>query len=218
MDSEALTTFLAVHEEGGVSAAALKLGRTQSAISRRLAGLEDQLGVRLFERIGKKLVLSEAGAVLLPHAKRATAAVQDALAAVRTVMSEEGGNIRLVCVGTLADSRLTQVLQMMKQRFPKCTLRLQTATSDEVSMLIEKGEADIGLRYHEDLSPDLDCAVAWQEQLVVACSPQHNLADRGVRSLKDLSGEQWLAFPNDAERQEAYAATIFCTISSARHC
>ncbi len=209
MDSHALGTFLAVYEEGGVSAAALKLGRTQSAISRRIALLEDQLGIPLFERIGKSMVLSQAGTALLPHARRVTAAVEDAATAVLSVASGGGGTLRLVCVGTLADAELTERLSRIREVFPGCDVRLQTATSDEVSSLVQRGAADIGLRYHEDPLPELNNCTVWQEELVIACSPRHHQAGANLKSLRELSAERWLAFPNDANREESYAATIF---------
>ncbi len=208
MDSEALSTFLAVFEEGGVSAAAQKLGRTQSAISRRLSLLEGQLGVPLFERIGKTLVLSGAGAELLPHARRVTAAVADAAMAMRA-LSETGGRLRFICVGTLADSGLADHLAWLRRAHPDCDVRLQTATSDEVSDLVLRGKADIGLRYHDDASPELETHIAWHESLIVVCSPDHPHAGALVNSLSALARERWLAFPSDADRREVYAATIF---------
>ena len=78
MDSDALNTFLVVHRRGGISNAAKALHRSQPAISRRIALLEQELGVPLFERIGGKTRLSDAGRVMVPYAERAVAAAQDA--------------------------------------------------------------------------------------------------------------------------------------------
>ena len=76
MDSDALNTFLVVHRRGGISNAAKALHRSQPAISRRIALLEQELGVPLFERIGGKTRLSDAGRVMVPYAERAVAAAQ----------------------------------------------------------------------------------------------------------------------------------------------
>jgi DNA-binding transcriptional LysR family regulator len=209
MDSEALATFLMVHRRGGISAAASALSRTQSAISRRLALLEQELEAPLFERIGRGLRLSQAGQALLPHAEKVAAAIGDAVAAVEAAKSGAAGTVDIAAVGTLAGPQLTAVLKRVKTAFPDIDIRLQTATSDEVSERVRAGNAAVGLRYYEDPSPDLQCKVVQHERLVVACTPHHPLAGRRVKSLMRLSGERWLAFPRRPRRAEPFAETIF---------
>ncbi len=208
MDSEALQTFLTVHRRGGVSAAAIALSRTQSAISRRLLMLEAQVGAPLFDRIGRSLVLSEVGMSLLPFAERVIATLQDARAAVDAAKSGEQGQLRIATVGTLASARLSDALQRVKQRLPHLDVRLQTATSAEVSALVRAGEASVGLRYFEDRSPELDSKVIHQEPLVVACATRHALAGKRVKSLTALGAQRWFAFPATPRRRESFAATI----------
>lgn len=209
MDSDALKTFLSIHRRGGISPAANSLARTQSAISRRLALLEEEIGMPLFERIGRGLVLSDAGAALLPYAERVVAALDDALAAVAATKSGGAGTARIVAVGTLAGANLSAALRRVKARFPGLDVRLETATSAEVSAKVRAGEATIGLRYFEDRSRDLDCKVVHEERLVVACSTEHPLAGRRVKSLTRLAGERWLSFPVQERRGEAFAASVF---------
>lgn len=210
MDAAALETFLTVHRCGGVSAAAEALSRTQSAISRRLALLEGELGARLFERVGRRMVLNEAGAALLPHAERVAAALDDARSAVHQVMSGTAGTVRAAVVGTLANQRLSAALRRVQARLPGLDIRLQTATSAEVSALVRSGEVSVGLRYFADRSPDIECHPLLQERLVVVCGPAHRLAGKRVTSLVRLAGERWLAFPAREDRgPEAFAATVF---------
>src|SRR4051794_9013110 len=127
MDSSALETFLAVHRRGGVSPAAAALARTQSAISRRLALLEDELGTPLFERVGRRMVLNEAGAALLPYAERVVAAIDDARSVVDAVRTGAAGSVRVVAVGTLADAALSRTLQRLRVEHRGLDLRLHTA-------------------------------------------------------------------------------------------
>jgi len=204
MDSEALETFLAVHRQGGVSAAASALSRTQSAISRRLALLEREIGAPLFERIGRGLVLSELGAALLPYAERVAAAIGDAKAIVA-----EASAVQMATVGTLANAALTNALQRAKAAHPTLDVRLQTATSAEVSAKVRTGEVSVGLRYFSDASPDLDCRVVQQEHLVVVCAASHRFAGKRLKSLAQLAQERWLAFPLQERRGEAFAASVF---------
>lgn len=209
IDSEALMTFLTVHQCGGVSAAALQLSRTQSAISRRLALLEAQLGQRLFDRVGRRLVLSDAGATLLPHAQRLAALLSEAAGSLQVAREGGAGELRLVLVGTLANEALAAAFKHLQARLPRLGLRVATATSAEVSAKVRSAEFALGLRYHADRSPDLDCQLLFDEPLLVACPPGHALAGRRVASLSALAAERWLAFPVAAGKAaETFASSI----------
>jgi len=209
MDSDALNTFLVVHRRGGISNAAKALHRSQPAISRRIALLEQELGVPLFERIAGKTRLSDAGRVMVPYAERAVAAAQDAENAVRALLRDNSGPVALAVTGTLAGERLSKVLKRFAGRHPDVALTLRTATSAEVSDLIRRGEATIGLRYDRDRSRDLDCEVLFAEPLQVVCAPDHPLAGRRVSKLADLRNERWIAFPEVPGRREITASHVF---------
>lgn len=202
MDSEALKTFVTIHRANGFSSAAEQLHRSQPAISRRIALLEAELGAPLFERVAGGAVLSQAGRVLLPHAERVLAAIKDAAQALAALRSDDAGTVSLAVVGTLANTELTSVLKRFSARLPGVELSLRTATSAEVSDLVRRGEADIGLRYHDDPSPDLICEALAPEKLMVACGCDHRLAGKAVRSLAALRGERGLAFPLGPNRSE----------------
>ena len=88
-------------------------------------------------------------------------------------------------------------------------MSLRTATSAEVSGLIRRGEATIGLRYDRDGSRDLDCELLFAEPLQVVCAPDHPRAGRRVAKLADLRGERWIAFPEVPGRREIAASHIF---------
>ncbi len=118
MDSDALDTFLTVHRRGGISNAAKALHRSQPAISRRIALLEQELGVPLFERIAGRTMLSDAGRVMVPYAERAVAAAQDAENAVRALAQSNSGPVALAVVGTLAGGRLSAILKRFAAEHP----------------------------------------------------------------------------------------------------
>jgi len=208
MEAEALRTFLAVHRAGGFSAAAEQLHRSQPAVSRRIALLEAELGAPVFERTAAGVSLSQVGQALVPHAERVLAAIEDARQAVRDVQGADAGTVSLAAVGTLAGANLTMVLKRFTTEAPNVALTLRTATSSQISELVRRGEATLGVRYFEDRSPDLQCHVMPPEVLVVACAPEHPLARRSVPGLADLSGETWLAFPRRGADGEIAAETI----------
>jgi DNA-binding transcriptional LysR family regulator len=209
MDSDALNTFLTVHRRGGISNAAKALHRSQPAISRRIALMEQELGVPLFERVAGRARLSDAGRVMVPYAERAVAAALDAENAVRALKLRDSGPVSLAVVGTLAGGRLSQILRRFTGEHPDVDLSLRTATSAEVSDFVRRGEATIGLRYDTDGLPDLDCELLFAEPLRVVCALDHPRAGRRVARLADLSDERWIAFPEIPGRREITASHVF---------
>ena len=209
MDSDALKTFLTVHRRGGVSNAARSLHRSQPAISRRIALLEQELGVPLFERVAGRNTLSDAGRVMVPYAERAVAAAQDAENAVRALTQAKAGPVSLAVVGTLAGGQLSQILKRFARECPDVDLTLRTATSAEVSDLIRRGEAAVGLRYDIDRLRDLDHVRIAAEPLQVVCALDHPLAGKRVARLADLRHERWIAFPEIPGRREISASHVF---------
>jgi DNA-binding transcriptional LysR family regulator len=209
MDSDALNTFLTVHRRGGVSNAARVLHRSQPAISRRIALLEQELGVPLFERVAGRTRLSDAGRVMVPYAERAVAATQDAENAVRALTQAKAGPVSLAVVGTLAGGQLSQILKRFARECPDVDLTLRTATSGEVSDLIRRGEVTIGLRYDIVRLRDLDHIRLATEPLQVVCAPDHPLAGKRVARLADLRNERWIAFPEIPGRREIAASHVF---------
>jgi DNA-binding transcriptional LysR family regulator len=209
VDSEALKTFLTVYRSGGVSNAAKFLHRSQPAISRRIALLEDELGVPLFERISGRTRLSDAGRVMVPYAERAVAAAQDAENAVRALTRSNAGPVALAVVGTLAGGGLATIMKRFAGEHPNVDLTLRTATSAEVSGLIRRGEATIGLRYDQDRSSDLEYERLFAESLQVVCAPDHPRAGSRVARLANLAGERWIAFPEVPGRREITASHVF---------
>src|SRR3569833_2880632 len=169
MDVDALRTFVSVHRHGGISAAARTLHRTQPAISRRLAVLEESLGVPLFERGAQRVIPTPAGRWLLPFAERALAAIQDVETAARGVTAGDAGDVKLAVVGTLADARLGSVLRRLRDLRPQITVDLTTGTSRQVSRAVAGGESEIGVRYESDRSTELKSVAIAAETMVVIC-------------------------------------------------
>src|SRR5262249_55530925 len=106
------------------------------------------------------------------------ASMRDGVDAVRALEGAEGGAVTLALVGTLASTTLTGCLQGLREAYPRVDLRLRTALSSEVSALVRRGDATLGLRYGADPHPDLVSATIHHEPMVAVCSPRHRLAPR----------------------------------------
>lgn len=212
---DALEAFLTVARLGNVTRAAEALHRSQPAISRRIALMEDSLGAPLFERTGGGVRLSEPGRLFLPHAERALAALRDGRAAVAAMLGGTAGAVSLAIVGTLADSHLAGLMKRFAADNPGVAVRLRTANSREVSDLVRTGEATLGLRYYPDDSADLDCRVVAHEPLLIVAAPGHRLAGRALTDPHALKGEAWLGFPAEQGGPESAGPMLRRTLASA---
>jgi DNA-binding transcriptional LysR family regulator len=201
MDMEEIRTFVTIVRTRSFSRAATLLHRSQPAISRRIELLEQELGAPLFERVARGAILTGAGSAFLPHAEAVLASAKDAAAAVREVQKGEVGTVSLALVGTLANDRMTGILQRFIETHPRIRLDLRTANSEEIGELVQRGDADLGLRYLVDRNPALISIPAGEERLLVVGSSDHPLARRRGLEPKSLRGERWIAFPSRRSRE-----------------
>ncbi len=140
-----LRTFLAVVETGRVSAAARTLHLTQPAASQQLRELERTLRVRLLDRAGGRIVPTAAGAALLEPARRAQAAIEDAVAAVAAYRTGETGRVRFGSGATACIYLLPSVLADAKRRMPGLEAIVATGNTGDIVRRIESGALDVGL-------------------------------------------------------------------------
>lgn len=151
-DWNQLKAFLETAETGSLSAAARKLGLTQPTLSRQVAAIEKQLGVMLFERVGKSMVLTGTGLALLEHARVMGSAAEDLkLAATGQSQAVDG----VVCVSAseaVAAYLLPAVLHRLRAAAPGIVIDI--VSSDALSDL-QRREADIAIRHLRPDQPDL---------------------------------------------------------------
>ena len=209
MELSEIEAFITISRAGGFTRAAELLHLSQPAVSRRIELLERELEAPLFERLPAGIRLSEAGQAFLPYARQVLAAVEDGKAAVRALAEEEQGTITLALVGTLASTRLTTRLQTFRETYPRVQLRLCTARSDEVSTLVQQGDAHLGLRYFADPRPEIHSMPAIDEPLLVICAAHSRFVAPEPTRLADLLGVPWVTFPLSAGSSgEAFARLL----------
>jgi DNA-binding transcriptional LysR family regulator len=201
--------FVAIVRRGGFTRAASALHLSQPAVSRRLDLLEREVGRPLFDRTRGGARLTEAGGVFLPHAEALLASVHDGLEAVRALERTDTGTVTLALVGTLASTALTARLRHFRRRHPGIRLLLRTALSREVSALVRRGDATLGLRYFPDPDPELVSVPLYRDPLLTVCSPTHRLARVRRPTARMLDGQTWVAFPvGQSGGTEAYAQML----------
>jgi DNA-binding transcriptional LysR family regulator len=195
VEIDQVQAFVAIVRGGGFTRAASLLHLSQPAVSRRLDLLERELGAPLFERIRSGVILTEAGRTFLPHAEGLLACMRDGLDSVRALHEVDRGTITLALVGTLASTTLTACLERFRDAHPNVELRLRTALSQEVSVLVRRGDATLGLRYGSDPHAEIRAVPIYDEPMMVVCSPRHRLAHRRRVAPSALGAERWVAFP-----------------------
>jgi DNA-binding transcriptional LysR family regulator len=201
--------FLSVVRSGGFTRASSSLHLSQPAISRRIHLLERELGAPLFERIASGVVLTEAGQAFLPHAEALLASVRDGIDAVADVRGTSRGAVTLAVVGTLASSSLTECLRLFREAHPAIDVRIRTALSAEVSALVRRGEATLGVRYELDPHPDLVSSTVYGEPMLAVCSPRHRLVSARRVEPRALAGERWITFPSrPSATREPYSSAL----------
>jgi DNA-binding transcriptional LysR family regulator len=200
--------FVAIVRRGGFTRAATALHLSQPAVSRRLDLLERELGRPLFDRTRGRATLTEAGRAFLPHAEALLASVHDGAEAVRALDRADHGTVTVAIVGTLASTKLSERLQRFRHAHPGVRLTLRTALSEEVSALVRRGDAVIGLRYFPGRASDLVAVELYREPMVTVCSPSHRLARMRRPTVKALVGEPWVSFPIRQGIGESYLSAL----------
>src|SRR5262249_49414280 len=203
VELDQVEAFVAIVRGGGCTRAAALLHLSQPAVSRRLELLEHELGAPLFERTPKGVLLTEAGRTFLPHAEGLLSSMRDGVESVRALQQPDRGTITLALVGTLASTTLTACLQRFRAAHPRVELRLRTALSQEVSVLVRRGDATLGLRYggdpHAEIrrvrGPERRGVGVSGEPMIVVCPRRHRLARRRRLAPAALASERWVAFP-----------------------
>jgi DNA-binding transcriptional LysR family regulator len=190
-----LQIFVAVAQGGGTTVGGARIALSQSATSAGLVGLEQGLGTRLFERVGRRLVLNDAGRALLPEAR----AMLDAAARIEAQFAAGGAapayTLRVGASTTIANYILPGVVARFCARHPRAEIAVDVANTREVIAAVEGFEVDLGFIEGPCLSASLT-ALPWaMDELVIVCAPHHALAKAARKralALTDLADARWL--------------------------
>ena len=187
MEIDQLRSFLKVAEEGSFTRAASEIGLSQSALSRSIARLEGELGQPLFERQTRKVVLTDAGRVLVDRARKILLMVDD----VRTEIGDDGqsGRVRIAAIPTIAPYFLPECLQTFQKRFPQSQLIVQEDTTENLLKKVADGEVDIAIAALPIVAKYLEVEPLFEEELLLVCGAQHPLARK--KTIRALDIEEY---------------------------
>jgi LysR family transcriptional regulator, low CO2-responsive transcriptional regulator len=193
MYSYRLQVFHAVATTGSFSRAAREvLHISQPAVSNHVHALEEELGVLLFQRVGKRVLLTAAGQIVQHYAEQVLGLAHDMQRALRELQGLQRGTLRLGASSTPGIYLLPPVLAVFVQRYPGITLGLEIANSQRVVDGVLARQWDFGMIGIPLSHPHLHVQPYWRDTLVLIVSPHHRLATRPAVTFADLAGETWI--------------------------
>lgn len=197
-----LEVFLAVARTGSVSRAGDELAMSQSAVSGSLADLERQFDVRLFDRIGKRLRLSDMGRALRSQAE----AVWDEARELETKLANhaDAGRLRVGATLTIGNYVAVPLMARYMRERPGALVRLDIANTEAIAHRVANFELDVGLIEGELSHPQLLVTPFRDDELVVFSSPTHPLAKKRSLSDADLTAAAWIVREHGSGTRQAF--------------
>ncbi|RXT13717.1 LysR family transcriptional regulator [Ammoniphilus sp. CFH 90114] len=192
MEFRQLHTFLTLAEIRGFTRTAEWLGYAQSSVTAQIQALEEELGVKLFDRLGKKVVLTEAGEKLLPVAQEIQRLHDYAKELVRD-SKEPSGTLVIGATESLAAYRLPPIIQSYRQRFPQVKLILRPGFCSELRNDVREGKLDMSFLLGPEVpSTDLILETLALEKMVLIAPNDHRLIGTKGIDAHDLQKEMIL--------------------------
>ena len=188
MDNQNLSAFIMVAENKSFSEAAYVLDVTQSTISKRIALLESQVGKKLFDRIARRVALTEAGQELLPRARRILKEYANAVQAINDLSGNVSGILRLAISHHLGLHRLPDLLKIFSKTYPDVVLDIEFMDSEKAYERIMQAKSEIGIiTLGSEIHPNIHKKEIWDDPLKFVCSEDHALSKLLDPELEDLA-------------------------------
>jgi DNA-binding transcriptional LysR family regulator len=192
MDLYQLEAFVAVAQERSFSRAALRLHRTQSAVSQTIGKLEDTLGEKVFERSSRDGTLTAAGKVLLEYAEELLNLRERATDAITELRSLHEGKLT-VAANEFTSLCLLPALHLYHRMHPSIKIQVQRSLSGDIPRQILMHQVEFGVLSFKPEDDQLTSTVFYRDELVFVVYPGHSLASAGNVSIHDLGAESFVA-------------------------
>ncbi len=186
MEIRQLEYFVAAADSGSITRAAHLCGVAQPSLSQQIHRLEGSLGETLFDRLGRGVVLTDAGRALLPRARRILAEVRDATAHVRDDIEAGEGEFRVGAIPTMAPYLLPRAISVIRTEFPRAEVTVREDLTERLVQAVADGEIDCAVAsspiHHEQVAAE----VVGDEPMVVVAAAGHPIARASPVSLAAL--------------------------------
>ena len=192
MEIHQLRYFVAVAEEGNFSRAAAREHVAQPSLSQQIQKLEAEMDQRLFDRLSRSVVLTEAGKCLLEYARKILVEVAEARRCLDDLKRDIAGRLTVGAIPTMAPYVLPELIGKFQTLYPKVGLEILEDTTESLALRLEDGTLDIAIMSTCRQSPTLEPHPLGKEALLVLLPKQHRLAKKKKISWSDLKSEKFL--------------------------
>jgi DNA-binding transcriptional LysR family regulator len=192
MEVRQLQTFCVLAEELNFTRTAERVHTVQSNVTSQIKSLEEELGAPLFDRLGKRVVLTEAGRRLRPYAEKALAAMDQGHRAVK-FGSEPAGPLHIGSPESVLTYRLPEVLKLFRKRYPKVDLSFHPDSQERLATALESGRLDLAISMSDSFEgPQLNSIKMRTENIYLFSTPDHPLTKAKKVYPKDLMDQTLL--------------------------
>lgn len=194
MDLHHLKVFYAAAQSGGFTNASRALRLSQSTVSQHIKQLETELGCQLFMRVGKRVLLTEAGRLLREHCERILQDVKLAEMAVQDLNGLQRGKVRFGSGATTLIYQLPPVLEMFRAKYPNIDLVIVSETTDQMARDVLAQRLDLALVMLPVAENNLQLTPLHHEELLIALPRRHPLTRKPALSVDDLRSLRFILY------------------------
>ena len=195
MELRHLRYFVALAEQLSFTRAAARVHVTQSTLSHQIRQLEEEIGQQLFDRIGKKVVTTEAGELFLGFALRALKEVDQGIAMLKPGSGGLTGQVRVGATHTFNIGLIPECVALFLARHPTVRVRVDELAADEIGEKLRAGELDLGIAYRPNGPTDLWFEPLYNEEMVLVVATSHPLAGRKRIRMVELHQQRLVLLP-----------------------
>lgn len=192
MEIHQLRYFVAVAEEGSFSRAAEREHVAQPSLSQQIRKLEAEIDQRLFDRLSRTVIVTEAGKCLLTYARNILVEIAEARRCLDDLQHDVSGGLNVGAILTMAPYVLPKLVGKFQARYPKVVLEILEDTTEGLALRLEDGTLDLAIMSTCQQSPVLKSHLLAREPLLVLLPGQHALAKKKKINWSDLKSEKFL--------------------------
>ena len=194
LDTRQLRAFATLARTGSFTLAAKELYLSQSAVSHSMKALEQDVGCRLLDRMGKKVLLTQAGEQLLHHAQKILSEMGEARASLQQLGKWGRTRLRVGASPTACQYILPAVLREFKESFPRCLISVEPGDTPEAIALLRENRIDLALALEPKNEEKMDFHPLFTDEMVFLTSPSHPWATAGHVTREEIPRQHYVLY------------------------
>ena len=202
MELRHLRYFAALAEHLNFTRAAQQVHVTQSTLSHQIKQLEFEVGYPLFDRVGKRVVMTEVGEQLLPQFKRALRDIDDGLRAIQGAATQPSGQLRIGVTHTFNISLIPLCVAEFLRKHRSVRISIKEMHADTIAKGLKEGEFDLGITYRPHENTDLSFEPLCHDEMALLVPAQHPFWSRKRVRMSELHGQELILYTKNTATQE----------------